>query len=421
MKRYSVVGATRQQLESIGAIDIVEVRNIGVIFASLNSEQAESLTRSGRKIVEVANVKAAVVTTPTPVATTVEEKTTDQVLELLGMDAIRNLTVPPLYGEGFTVAVIGSGILETHNSIKGGVVYSKNFTSSPMEDGFNHDTGVASIIRAVAPKCGIANIKVLDDEGKGTEESVVLGIDEVLSLYGTKPDISLAAINLSLGSPDDGNIDNPVRVACRAAIERGIFVLAAAGNDGPDPETILCPACEHYVIAMGSARLIDDTFELSQFSSRGPTKEGLVKPDAIMIGEGVRMASSVDNSATIVKSGTSFSTPFMSGIMPLFYEGMSKLVSMPGGYPAGIEPTYKGVVTPSVALDYFFPKITIKPANLPPGKDCDYGYGVPFGPLAAQALSSAVSGLAISGIITPILTIFMVGLMTMMMRRVWSH
>ena len=421
MKRYSVIGATRQQLELMGAIDIVEVRNIGVIFATLNSGQVESLTRSGCKVAEVASVKAAVITTPTPVPTTVEEKTTDQVLELLGMEAIRNLTVPPLYGEGFTVAVIDSGILETHDTIKGGIVYSKNFTSSPMQDGFNHGTGVASIIRSVAPKCGIANIKVLDDEGKGTEESVVLGIDDVLSLYDANPDISLVAINLSLGSPDDGNVDSPVRVACRAAVERGIFVIAAAGNDGPDPETILCPACEHYVVATGSTRLVNDTFELSQFSSRGPTKEGLIKPDVIMVGEGVRMASSIDSSATIVKSGTSFSAPFMSGIIPLFYEGMSKTISMPGGYPTGVEPTYKWGVSLPTALDYFLPKITIKPANVPPGKDCDYGYGVPFGPLAAQALSSAISGLSISGMMTPVLTIFVVGLMTVMMRRMWKH
>ena len=43
-----------------------------------------------------------------------------------------------------------------------------------------------------------------------------------------------SVINLSLGTEDDGDPDDPVRVACRAAIQQGIWVIAGAGNDGPD-------------------------------------------------------------------------------------------------------------------------------------------------------------------------------------------
>ena len=57
-----------------------------------------------------------------------------------------------------------------------------------MEDGFDHGTGVASIAVAIAPQCGMVNLKVIDNSGNGDEESVVMGIDEAISLWDTNPD-----------------------------------------------------------------------------------------------------------------------------------------------------------------------------------------------------------------------------------------
>ncbi|GAI80043.1 unnamed protein product, partial [marine sediment metagenome] len=140
----------------------------------------------------------------------------------------------------------------------GRVIYRKNYTSDPMQDGFDHDTGVCSIALTMAPLCNILNLKALDNKGVGTDEDVTLAIDDCISLHDTDPDIAPSVINLSLGAPDDANPDNPLRVASRAAIDRGIWVLASAGNSGPAPYSITCPACEQYVLAIGAVQYLPE-------------------------------------------------------------------------------------------------------------------------------------------------------------------
>ena len=50
---------------------------------------------------------------------------------LMGIDQFRSLTTPELFGNGFNIAIIDTGIRESHELINGRVVYSKNFTSRP--------------------------------------------------------------------------------------------------------------------------------------------------------------------------------------------------------------------------------------------------------------------------------------------------
>jgi len=296
----------------------------------------------------------------------------------------------------------------------GRVVYRKNLTSDSMQDGFDHGTGVASIAVAVAPRCNLLNIKVLDNRGEGSEEDVVMGIDEVLSLHDEESEYAPWVINLSLGGLDDNNPYNPLRVACRAAIDRGIWIIAAAGNEGPDGSTIMSPACERYVAAIGSARY--DPFMVSDFSSRGPTEEGLIKPDALSFGEDIVVASSVSDTAAIAKSGTSFSVPFTSAMAVLYHEGVLKWhgVQFPGEVPPGIYPEITGLISIQELIDVYLPGICVKPENAFAGKDCDYGYGLPFGPLVSQAITSR-QAVDIYGMVTAVAAI---GLLGMVVRSV---
>jgi len=62
-----------------------------------------------------------------------------------------------------------------------------------------------------APLLYLLDIKVLDNRGEGTEEEVVMGIDEVLSLHDEGSAYAPWVINLSLGGPDDGSPFNPLR------------------------------------------------------------------------------------------------------------------------------------------------------------------------------------------------------------------
>ena len=209
--RYSIIGATVEQVRSVGGTDIKVASRTGIIFANLTPEQVGRLRAMGCQVEPLGRVQAMVMP-PVPVAG-VPTYTAEQLVWATGLEQLRSLISPPLYGEGFNIALIDTGIRETHEKIAGRVVYSKNYTSDPMRDGFDHGTGIASIVVTVAPRCNILNLKVLDDKGLGSEEDVVLAIDDCLGLYEERSEITPLIINLSLGSPDDGNPDNPLRVA----------------------------------------------------------------------------------------------------------------------------------------------------------------------------------------------------------------
>jgi len=409
--RYSVVGVTAKEVQAVGGKNIRESPRTGIVFADLTPEQVTRLKAAGAKVSEVGKVEPAVMP-PTPVAAA-PIYSPEQLVWAAGMEELRGITEPPLYGEGFNLAVIDTGIRESHTKINGRVVYRKNYTSDPMRDGFNHGTGVCSVAVAVAPRCNILNLKVLDDKGMGTEEEVVLAIDDCIAMQDAQPDIAPSVINLSLGSPDDGNPYDPLRVACRAAIQKGVWIIAAAGNSGPTPGTIVSPACERYVGAVGSAKYLaaERSFVLSSFSSRGPTREGLIKPDCLLFGEDIAVAGSEGDTATVARSGTSFSAPFVSAMSLLYHEGLLKYrgVEFPTGVPAGLYPEITWLVPINELIDKYLVGICVKPQGAALGKDNDYGYGLPFGPLVSQALGVRPA-VDISSMVTAALAIGMMGL-----------
>lgn len=433
--RYAVIskGLTVSQLQD--EVKRHGGRNLKVataskqIFCDLEPAAVDKLRAMGCSVSKVGEVKAVVippigVTPPTPVAAA-PVYSPEELAWAVGLEELRGLTEPPLYGEGMNLAIIDSGIRGTHNKINGRVIYSKNYTADPMRDGFDHGTGVCSIAVTVAPLCNVLNLKVLNDKGEGTEEDVVLAIDDCILFHDTQPDIAPTIINLSLGSPDDGNPDNPLRVACRAAIEEGIYVHASAGNSGPSLYSITCPACEKDVFAIGSAKYIpeESSFVVSNWSSRGPTLEGLIKPDVVMFGEDISVASSASDTATTAKSGTSFSTPFCSGMNLLYHESVAKWVAyeaiqFPGVLPRGAIGRY--VISPAVMIEDFFPRICAKPPAVALGKDYDYGDGIPLASLVYRALtvSPAMESIGVLlGSVTPILAFAMMGMIIIPMAK----
>ena len=404
--RYAIMGATAQQVKNAGGSEVKETRT-GIIFATLSQSQTARLRSQGCIVNPVGQVKATVMP-PAPVAAA-PTYSPEQLVWAAGLEDLRGVTEPPLYGEGFNLAIIDTGIRESHQKLSGRVVYRKNLTSDAMRDGFDHGTGVASIAAAVAPQCNFLNIKVLDNRGEGSEEEVVMGIDEVLSLHDSGSEYAPWVINLSLGGHYDNNPYNPLRVACRAAIDRGIWIVAAAGNEGPDAGTIMSPACEKYVAAIGSAKY--DPFMVSDFSSRGPTKEGLIKPDAVSFGEDIVVASSSSDTATIAKSGTSFSVPFASAMAVLYHEGVLKWhgVQYPGEVPPGIYPEITWLISIQEMIDVYFPGICVKPEGVASSKDYDYGYGLPFGPLVSQAITRKPA-VDIPGALSAVVAMSMLGM-----------
>jgi len=421
--RYAIVSKELTILQLQDEVKRCGGRNLKVasaskqIFCELDAAGVAKLRTAGCIVNKVGGVKADVmppiVTPPTPIAAAPVYSPGELAWDI-GLEDLRSLTEPPLYGEGMNLAIIGTGIRETHRKISGHVLYRKNYTTDPMRDGLDHDTGICDIALAMAPLCNILNLKVLNDKGEGTEEDVALALDDCISMHNTNPDIAPSVINLSLGGPDDGNPSNPLRVACRAAIDRGIWVLASAGNGGPAPYSITCPACERYVIAVGSIKY--EPFVISDWSSRGPTMEGLIKPDAVMFGEDISMASSTSDTASIAKSGTSFAAPFCSGMAVLYQEGVLRWggVEYPGEVPIGLYPEMTELISVENLIDTYLSGICIKPQEAARGKDYDYGYGLVFGPLVYRAITFRPL-LDISTILETVAPILAIGMLGMVM------
>ncbi len=377
--RYSIVSKNlspaqvETEAKRVGAVNIVRARLLGQVFCELSEGQAKALS-----LVPGLLVKPVQEYRPHQVAAAQPVETISDVFYL-----IRSYFAPPLTGTGLTVAVLDSGIRKSHEALRNKVIYEADFSGSPTpDDVFGHGTQVAFVIAGgmhaegqkagVSPGASLFNIKVINDDGIGSDESIILGIDKVCDMAesarikGLWPTDELYpnVINLSLGGEDDGDPDNPVRAACRQASQTyGLDVIAAAGNFGPKMTTITLPACEPEVIAVGAVETAGDLI-IWENSSRGPTVHGETKPDFVMWGTNIEMASDKADDEYVTKSGTSFAAPMLSGLTGLLWES--------GRRAYGESWPFRWTQARDFAL-YF----STKPVEAPVNKDNAYGYGLP--------------------------------------------
>ncbi|HUQ59102.1 S8 family serine peptidase [Lentzea sp.] len=218
-------------------------------------------------------------------------------------------------GKDVTVAVLDTGVDESHPDLAGAVVESKNFSdSATTDDFFGHGTHVASIVtgdgryKGIAPDAKLVNGKVLNDYGGGMESDIIAGMEWA----ATKAKI----INMSLGSswPDEGT--DPMSLALNRITEQtGALFVVAAGNSGG---TMGSPASADAALTVGA---VDRDDKLAEFSSRGPRwVNNAVKPDITAPGVDIvaakakngQIGTPVDEGHVAV-SGTSMATPHVAG------------------------------------------------------------------------------------------------------------
>ena len=273
-----------------------------------------------------------------------------------------------LDGTGVGVAVIDSGVAD-HGDLHtaGGasrVVYSQSFVAgdTTTSDKFGHGTHVAGLIggngansgtsngypatyAGMASNVNLINLRVLDQNGVGTDSQVIAAIQQAIALKNT---YNIRVINMSLGRPvfESYTLD-PVNQAVEAAWKAGIVVVVAAGNNGrfwPTNgfATIGVPANDPAVITVGATRTlgtatrVDDT--VASYSSKGPSViDHIVKPD--LVAPGNRLVSLRATGSTLDKSypqyavgpasgtaryfvlsGTSMATPVVAGAAALLLQ-----------------------------------------------------------------------------------------------------
>lgn len=230
-------------------------------------------------------------------------------------------------GKGVRIAVLDTGVDATHPDLKTQVTQSKNFsTAADATDHYGHGTHVASIAagtgaksggtyKGVAPGAKILNGKVLDDDGFGSDSSILAGM-EWAAAQGAD------VVNLSLGGPDSAAVDPLEAEVDKLSAEKGILFAIAAGNSGElGAGTVGSPASADAALAVGA---VDDNDKLAPFSSRGPrTGDGALKPEVTAPGVDITAAAApgsvIDQevgekpAGYLTISGTSMATPHVAG------------------------------------------------------------------------------------------------------------
>lgn len=236
-------------------------------------------------------------------------------------------------GRGITVAVVDTGVDTAHPDLAGRVIKTHDFTGEGYNDGHGHGTHVAGIIggngaasngkyKGVAPEVTLIAAKVLRANGSGATSDVMAGVEWAVQERAK-------VINLSLGSPGACDGSDALSELCDAATDQGVVVCVAAGNEGPSPSTVGSPGCARKVITVGAS---NDQDGVTDFSSRGPTADGRVKPDVCYPGykiiscraSGTSMGRVVDERYTEA-SGTSMATPHASGAAALLRQAYPSL------------------------------------------------------------------------------------------------
>ncbi|MFC9699745.1 S8 family serine peptidase [Streptomyces sp. NPDC056943] len=235
-------------------------------------------------------------------------------------------TYPDNGGEGVTAYVIDTGVRISHQDFGGRAAHGFDAVDNDQtaDDGNGHGTHVAGTIagtaHGVAKKAKVVAVRVLDDNGSGTTEQVVAGIDWVTQNH-SGPSVA----NMSLG----GGADEALDAAVKRAIASGVTFAVAAGNESSDAGEGSPSRVPEALTVASSTK--DD--EQSSFSNFGAVVD--------LYAPGSDITSAWNDSDTGVKtiSGTSMASPHVAGAAVLY------LAANPTATPADTAAALTGAAT----------------------------------------------------------------------------
>jgi serine protease AprX len=281
-------------------------------------------------------------------------------------------------GKGVGVAVVDSGIATWHDDLTqgaGATIYPfgnqrvkafvdfVNGQTLPYDDN-GHGSHVAGSVAGngydsygektgIAPGASLVSLKVLDADGVGTISNIIAAFNWVLVNHKT---YNIRVVNLSVGAKiRESYWTDPLTLAAKALVDKGIVVVGAAGNYGKNADGqlqwggITAPSNAPWVLTVGASStegtLTRKDDVMAGFSSSGPTYiDFAAKPDLVAPGAGTISLAVPGSTLYLTKqqylvngsrllaakpyltlSGTSMAAPVVSGTVALMLQANPNL------------------------------------------------------------------------------------------------
>jgi len=289
------------------------------------------------------------------------------------MTGARDLNARGLTGKGITVCLVDSGIDVLHPDFAHlHLVAWKDFVNLRLDpyDDNGHGTAMAGLIVAsgslhgVAPDVSLIVVKVINSAGFGSSSAVADGIRFCVDPFG---DATRGAdiISVSLGSKAPLFVATDVSLTAQWALDRGVILVASAGNDGGmfDDGDVESPGFVSLAIAVGA---VDASGRIASFSSIGSSvnrTDPNLKPE--LTAPGVQLISTAPGAHYVTTTGTSGATALAAGIVALLLQAHPEL--RPGGSVGSAN---------VLALKWALARsAAVRPGQAMP-HDSYYGYGV---------------------------------------------
>ena len=270
-----------------------------------------------------------------------------------GMEQIDQINLKPLHlagytGSGISIAVIDAGFPSVNN----GSTFSRLWTNNQIKDSYDFVTKTSNVYDPTLNAHGTAVLGAIGGYIQDTfvgsapdadfylyrSENALIEVPEEEMYWieaaeaADKQGVDLITTSLGYNTFDDpkysytyAHMNGSTSFISRGAeiaVNKGIFVLFAAGNSGEQSwHFITTPADNSKVFSIGS---VDSVGVSSGFSSYGPNSAGFIKPDASARGTAT---TTVNGSNTISVSGTSIATPVAAGGIACFiqaFPGMNR-------------------------------------------------------------------------------------------------
>ena len=196
------------------------------------------------------------------------------------------------------------------------------------------------VCEGIAQACNIVEIKALDYvEGSGTDAELIRALSLALQ-YGADVISCSWGGSENIKSPEEDPFYKPLQTL----VDNDVIPVFAAGNSGPQPMTLGSPGWLPQALTVGSYNAVDNSQvssfgpagEVSNFSSRGPTPWGDIKPDTVapgaIIDSGITgwMMGSYTGIVHPFQAiaGTSMATPHIAGLVTLMRQAHRQLLGL---------------------------------------------------------------------------------------------